>query len=596
MNRQAAALEQLKRPEFAVARFAPWVRILKARNTWDYRDLAGRQPITDLERMAFFEAFGRSVDLGLAWERLAQAQLVRLPNYCRIANTVGYSVGVGHALLKLSLPLEFRDIAAVYEQASKRKLVEKELVAELNRLPERCFSPEDRATVCVIGWGQWAAMFQRQVCHAIQENFNFLENKWGVHDEAQKFSAGCDKSFGALRLYPFVRRFNSTTVAAYHRGVDEAFPVTMATPHMVAPQIWNTLCYPVDFAPLYMPNSNPHINEWHKHNPPPGTVYDPYPRMNHPSLIDRPDTVAQMEKLHAVAPYDLNISYHLLKLKYQSHPTAAQVAEVYEPVQDFSATAVVRMAKAAKDQPARYEELMERAGTLDPSYYLQLGDYLIPRNEDRAAGFIEKGIAGTPDQVSAASYASWMIRYYLKHGSKDKARDLAEMAGEVYSYSGLEAKAQFLEETGDNTGAYEWYQRIEERYADASPLTVFCVRYKLKTGDTRYDAEVEQRLRKLFPTGVPPAKLDDFHAAPTAGVLIMEENELVRQAGLKRGDIIVAAQSIRVQNMEQYTYARATLSDPQLHLIVWQQNTYREVHASPPQHRFNVNFVTYPVH
>ncbi len=593
MNRQVAALDKLKQPEFAHAQLAAWVRILKAWNTHDYRDLSGRQPITDLERVAWFKAFGHSVDVGLAWNRLAQAHLVRLPNYSRIANSIGYSVGVGHVLQQLSIPLEMRDIATVYELAQGRKLNGNKLVTELNRLPERCFSAENRKTVCVIGWGQWAMMFQRQLCHAMKENFNFLENKWGVPDEARKFSAGCDKSFSDLRLYPFVRRFNSVTVAAYHKGVDEALPVTIATPHLVAPQIWNTLCYKMDFAPLYLPNPDPHINEWHKHNPPPGTAYDPYPRMNHSSLVGRPDTVAQLEKLHETAPYDLTISYNLLRLKHHEQPTSVQMEEVYRPLEDFSATVLMRLAKANQSQPERYEELMTKAGELDPSYYLQLGDYLIPRNEAKAAEVIAKGIKGTPDSVHAASYAGWMIRYYLKQGNKDKARDLAEMAGAVYSYNGLEAKAQFLEETGDMTGAFEWYQRIEDRYGRSGPVMMFCARYKAKTGDARYDNELQRRMSSLFPSGLTAAKLADFSTAPTDGVIVREENNLTREAGINAGDIIVAAQGIRVHNIEQYMYARETLTDPQLTLIVWKRGTYREIRSSPPEHRFNVDFGTY---
>ena len=158
---------------------------------------------------------------------------------------------------------------------------------------------------------------QRHLCHALQENFDFLERKWGVHDEAKTFNRKTDETFAQLRLYPFVQRFNCTDILSYHRSVDAGLAVTVATPHLISPEIWNYLCYTVPFAPLYTPRSNPHINEWHKHNPPPGPAYYPLPRMNHPSLVNRPDTVSRLEQLHALAPYDREISFNLLRIKYK---------------------------------------------------------------------------------------------------------------------------------------------------------------------------------------------------------------------------------------------------------------------------------------
>jgi len=151
-------------------------------------------------------------------------------------------------------------------------------------MPDGCFnSSDDTVHVKVIGWGQWANFLQRHLCHAVQQNFHFMLHQWGVPDEAKSFRAQCDESFGGLRLYPFVSRFNCTDVASYHKSVDEGFKVTVSTPQLVPAECWNLLCYHVDFAPPYDPNLNPHVNEWHSRNPLPGTVYDLGPRLDHPA-------------------------------------------------------------------------------------------------------------------------------------------------------------------------------------------------------------------------------------------------------------------------------------------------------------------------
>ncbi len=94
--------------------------------------------------------------------------------------------------------------------------------------------------------------------------------------------------------------------------------------------------------------------------------------------------------------------------------------------------------------------------------------------------------------------------------------------------------------------------------------------------------------------GIEKVTLNNFQKPPIDGAAIWEENDLIREAGLKRGDIIVAVYGIRVHNFEQYTYGRETSKSPQLDLIVWQGKAYHEVQASPPEHRFGGKFGTYP--
>jgi hypothetical protein len=186
------------------------------------------------------------------------------------------------------------------------------------------------------------------------------------------------------------------------------------------------------------------------------------------------------------------------------------------------------------------------------------------------------------------------VDYYLGRGETEKARQIADEAGEVYSYRGLETKARFLESTGDNAGAFEWFAKIEERYDDPGPVVAFCNRYTLKTGDHRFDSEMRKRVEKVFAKGQEKVALKDFSSAPTDGVLIRAENALIRESGLHQSDVIVALYGIRVHNFAQYDYLRSLDSRPELILIVWQSGRYREITASPPQHRFGVDFGDYP--
>jgi hypothetical protein len=590
-NDEAAALDELSSIKTNDATLTSWVQALQARNTYDDRPLDKLDGLSRIESIEWFHALDRSANSDIAWNKLSDVQQ-RTVDFVRIANEEVYSVGEGHELLAISLPLEFDEIASVYKSYHQKTLKKEELVSVLNPMPDRCFSigSDHQPHVRIIGWGLWAGFFQRQLCHAIQHNFDFLQRQWGVPDRAAEFSAKCDQAFGGLRLYPFVRRFNAIDVASYHKSVDDGFKVTVATPQLVSAQCWNYLCYRLTSSEWYKPNPSPHVNQWFKHNPPPGTAYDPLPRLNDPSLVSRPDSQALLGKLHKMAPYDRYFAWYIWQQRYKERPTYQQAIELFQPVLAYDYYAMERVAETVQADPEQYEQLMSKAANLNPSDYFTLGEYFEQRDAGKAAMYIEKGTDLDPDSVRASEYAGWLIKYYLKNGRIDAARREADFAGEVYSSSGLQAKAEFLEATGDSNGAFQWYSNIDERYDDPGPLIGFCLRYKDKTGDARYDAEVKRLLGPLFPNGIERVSLNDFKSAPTDGVLIEQENNLILDAGLHRGDVIVAVYGIRVHNFEQYSYGRESSSNLELDLIVWQGHGYHEIKASPPNHRFGVAF------
>jgi len=592
MNDQAPAVAKLQVIEKSDPAVECWVNALQACNTGDYRPLENQPHLSKIGRIAWFRAFSRSVDVDIGWSKLTDDEKAA-PDFIRLADEQDYSVETGHELLSSALNAELGEMGAVFQLAHGKELPKGELVARLNEMPDRCFGPDGKP--CVVGWGEWAGFFQRQICHAIQQNFNFMNEKWGVEEDAKAFSAQCDSAFSGLRLYPFVRRFNCTDVDSYHSSVDDGLRETVATPQLTPSECWNYLCYTVPFAQHYEPNPNPHITEWHKHNPPPGTAYDPLPRFNHSSLVSRPDVLTLVDRLHELAPYDRDISYNLIRLRYHNHPTYEQAQEVYKAVLPFATYAMADVAETVTNDPDRYEALMARASAPDPARYFNLGTYFQNLGrEDKAAMYFEKGTENCQNRVLVANNAPWLVRYYLKKGETEKARSLAEEAGTVYSARGIEAQAEFFEFTGDYQQAFEWYIKEEDRYDDTGPLIRFCMQYKAKTGDGRFDGELQKRLSSLFPQGVEKVTLSDFRSAPPDGVYIAEQTLLAEQAGLNRGDVIVAVNGVKVHNFKQYSSARDWDSKPELDLIVWQNGRFVSIKASPPDHRFGGNFTDYP--
>jgi len=593
---QALALKQLDAIGTNDVSVAPVIRALRIRDTGDYRLVGEAGGLSPIEGVEWFSAMADYVSASVAWTKLNDVQQQTI-DFVRVANQQGYSVEMGHQLLTVSIPLELREIAGVYQLSHQEKLSRGGLVQALNALPDRCFITGSGGAVHVriIGWGQWADFLQRHLCHAVQQNFRFMNSMWGVPDDAKEFAAKCEREFGGLRLYPFVRRLVCTDVGSYHRSVDEGFKVTVATPQLVPAECWNWLCYKVNFAPWYNPNPNPHINEWHCYNPLPGTVYDLNPRLNHPSLIGRADVLAKFEQLRKLAPYDCRIMNFIITKAYTNGPTYDQAMALYGPLLPYSLTALRTVANSVYDQPDRYEKLMVQAAQLNPASYYDIGDYFLNRtNEDKAASYIEKACDSDPDSVRIANHAVWRVRYYLKKGETDKAREIADYAAEVYSYVGLEAKAIFFESTTNYDDALDWYAKIDERYEDPLPLLDFCARYRARTGDAHFEPEVQKHIRELFPKGIEKVGLSDFQGQPADGVWIRQENDLLKSAGMRTGDVIVAVYGVRVHNFNQYRYGRDLRNTPELDLIVWHAGAYHEFKPSPPNHLFGLDFGDYP--
>ncbi|MCX6985386.1 MAG: hypothetical protein NT118_11655 [Lentisphaerae bacterium] len=387
INNQDLALERLKAVNPNDTAAAPVVHALRARNTGDYRPLDETKDRSRLESIEWFSAMANHVATPSAWMKLSNEQK-KIIDFIRVTNQLDYSVEIGHQLLRVSILLELNEINSIYELSHHEKLMRLELVKVLNELPERCFRSESNGEVRVrvIGWGQWAMFFQRHLCHAVQKNFDFMNCKWSVPAEAKKFAIQCEREFGDLRLYPFVRRFNCIDVETYRKSVDDGLSVTVGTPHLVPSLCWNYLWYKVSFAPTYMSDTNLHIGDWHNRNPLPGTAYDLYPRLYRDSLSKNPDFVARLEQLHKLAPFDCLITNYLVKQKYNDHPTYDQAMDLYRAVLPYSVLSLRAVAKTVYDKPEQYEKLILQAAELNPACYYDLSSYALRQNqEDKAA-------------------------------------------------------------------------------------------------------------------------------------------------------------------------------------------------------------------
>lgn len=151
------------------------------------------------------------------------------------------------------------------------------------------------------------------------------------------------------------------------------------------------------------------------------------------------------------------------------------------------------------------------------------------------------------------------------NGSKDDALRIAKFAAEVYSYRGLEAAAQLMEQLGDFAKAAEYYSAINERYEDDGPLNAYFMRNKDR--DKAIAAQFDATVKKAFPKGLNKALVSEFTGPPVAGVSFTSESPQTKQFGIKVGDVIVALDGYRVDTFPQYKFVRGLKPNGPLELI-----------------------------
>jgi tetratricopeptide (TPR) repeat protein len=398
-------------------------------------------------------------------------------------------------------------------------------------------------------------------------------------------------------LYPFVRCLAAETQPEYQQAADECSRFIRQQPQLVTTPAWLLLHEPPARLREYRPADLRDINEWHRHNPPPHTAYRAADRVRFRSVVGRHDAAAHLEALHALAPYEPEVTRMFLHLKYgrygEGQPAAVLEAAYGKPL-EYSSRALNLISARLRDEPDAYERFLARAAEHNGFYYFRLGEYFAQRNDEpRAVKYYELAVERCRDAVSVANNVRWLVGYYFRQGRLAEAEKLADRAAEVYSFNGLQTKGDLLFWKEQYAESFEYYHRIEERYDNSQVIVNWWLSYRQRTGRPDFDDEIERRLDKLFPKGRRAVVLRELAGPPIAGVEIQEENELLRATGLKKGDIIVGFQGQHVDTLEQYLYLRNKLTNDALNLVVWNGTAYREVTASPPNGRFGVQFGTY---
>ncbi|MEY2563991.1 MAG: hypothetical protein QOH88_2184 [Verrucomicrobiota bacterium] len=594
-GRQTGALEIMQRLErhadasagLPLVAQTIWNRAITLRNTGDYRKLDQPEHATLLERLEYVNALRYRIDSAAASAFLVRHPAENLAEWSNVILAGNFSVSEGHLWAGRALRAELEEIAAAYRNYHGHTLAEGDWTRALNTPAEQILREENQpARMAVLGWGSWAALHQRQFCQTIQTTWTWLEEAYGVPEQAAEFKKKITAKFSGLQLFPLLNMEPDSATGSKRAFELRAQTLIEAHPSWVPFHFWSDTprrSQMVQNRGAHAPPLFTRLN-WFSPVLPMGTTYDA-PLRDSSTLCALSGT--EIDQVKAIAPYSDAVLYQQLQKAKSSRPTPDEVASQFEVLRGYDTWAMLIVADAYKGDPERYEQAYTQLCYFKPDNFLNLGDYLLEhRRPDAAAKAYQKAVDHAPDRVAVSNNVRWLIDYYYERGRRKDAFAVAEMAAEAYSSRGLSTMAALLEKDGQLTQAETYLKKIEERYNQNDELITFYGRHR----ENKPFAEAfDQMTTKLFPRGQELADVATLSGIPRDGVVLTGMNERTQRAGLKNGDVIVTINGIRVRNQQQYRYLLQSAPSPTVQFGFWSPQNYRSVVINVPERRLGVS-------
>lgn len=589
----AARIAALEKRADTAPETAPWLRAASLRNSRDWRGAPGGQSENTLvEQIEMFRALGDAADSGVAVAYLQKFSPPNVADWGRIILGLNFSVGEGHMFTNHALQNEIEDACRLLGRSKPEdEATFTAFLAELNTAPSPIVTLSDDGTPArlrVLDRGLICRYAQRHICHVLLKTWDFLAFRYGVPEQAAAYWQQIEQTFSGLDSFP---------VLAFYKACDreEAAPyaeplarMMQRSPETVPDLAWFKADSP-DYAALF-PDISHQVTAWFSPWILPGTGHCLPTRLRTMRDADAASP-EELERLYAIAP--LQSSLVIQRMQQLSRPQrtppmiqeiAGDLLEYHLPIID-SATRILD----ARDSEMQ-ETLLTRAAQIDPDRNYQLAQFLVAQNRlDEAAETYQAMVNLASDRVAVANRVQWLVEYYFQVGQIDEARAVAAMAGEVYSHQGIETYSWFLEQNGEYDAAEAELLKLVERYDSPAELSRFYARRAIADPDSSYAEKLRAQEAAIFPNGRHQVVLSDFAGEPTRGIGFAGNSDIMRQNGLAPTDIVVAVDGWRVENEQQYLFARDLETGPQFSLIIYRDGKYQEMPVTADQRRLRVH-------
>jgi hypothetical protein len=562
-----------------------WLTALELRVKEDPRIVADPSTATLLERRELFRALTATRSADVAVEIVPHEDPV--PDWARLIRDDNRpSVQTSNELTPRAVDLELAEVKDVWSLARGGALPG-DLASALNAPAERAITADGPR---ILGWGTWAAGFQRHIAAQVLHQDAHLRRDLGLPEQADGLAREMERQFAGLTLYPFVDSRLNMNSGRHPERFDEAVTLAVHHPELIAPANWWGLEESARYEVVR--RGAPQRAQWFSTGLPRGTAHDF--SMRRTAGVVKGDA-ASVAALRALSPNDMDLAHFYLATRYGNALTIGEAEKEYGRRAEYDMRVASWMAAIPGiDTPAR-KRVLARMCAVDADNCASLGLLLVEAGDDAgAAKAFQRMFDFARDRVLAANESRWLMDHYYDRGERKRAAEVAATAAATGSYMGLRTQSAFLEREGDYAAAEALLQAMKDRYgqdqrpsrdakdasasAETDDLMGFYYRMAVVRGDHSYQAKFDALAAKVFPKGLERIEAGGLGGHPEDGVAILTASDTVKALGLRPGDIIVALDGWRVHNLRQYRAVSWFYGGlPGIKLVAWHHPAYTEV-------------------
>ncbi len=548
-------------PELAERATGPertWLRALLLYSVQDWRVLPDPASATLAEQIAYVMAVGNTRDASQVNEALDLVARSPRADWTRLAFQRYVNVETCGRFGELGLQLEQAELEEAYRLSTGQAL---------GGDPTQALNAETETRQRVLDWPLWAGFEQRNLLAQADRQHDCLEHKYGLRDEARELRETMTRRFGGLRLFPFFAHRTAQNAEQDKPALAAAAAVVTAHPSAVTWANWSGL-YSRN---LGAPPPLPHEKIYFSPLLPRGTALGYNTR-----LLDRRKYVSRdLAVLEATRGH----VYHALarrmyaKARYGEPPPLAALEEVFGPVAEYDQDALWWLADVAeKSDPAAFKALAGRMCDMSADDCERLAQYLVDHQEpEEAVKVYERWLARGRDEVHLSNHVRWLAIYYLEHGRRERALELGRRAADTGSATGLATHAEILEKVGRLPEAERLLRHVADRYEDQGPWIELLLRHQDREGFRKALAALRA---EAFPKGALPARMEDLQSGAPPGPRVRQSPS---RSPIQGGDVILAVDGVRVENLKQLRLQRRLASEPQARLLIRRGSSVTEV-------------------